>query len=458
MTKTIEQKALKFIDENHLIEKGDKVLVAFSGGADSVFLISFLLKFKRRFKIELAAFHLNHKLRGKAALNDEKFCTDFCFKSKVKLIRVSKDVKSYAKRMKVSSEEAGREIRYLELNKAAKKNSCNKVATAHTASDNVETVILNLVKGAGVKGLSGIPIRRDNIIRPILCLSSGEIRNYLKTNKIAFRIDESNLDSDYERNFLRNEIIPKLKQRLNPRLEEKVNNTSKIISEINSFVEKQIEQISNENVKYDKKSLHINLKVLSNLDKSFLSIFLKSVFENNFGIELSSENIFALVDLLVLQTGRSIHLKENIIATRERSELVVRRSNASRIEKNNHKIRVGQKLIVDGKIISISEVKRKMFKFSPDKSVEYISGDGLRNIFEIRKWKDGDKFQPIGMKGTKKISDFLSDEKTSSMEKKEHLVLTNAGKIVWVIGLRIDDGFKIASETKKILKLTVVEK
>jgi tRNA(Ile)-lysidine synthase len=458
MTKTIEQKALMFIDENHLIEKGDKVLVAFSGGADSVFLLSFLVKFKRRFKIELAAFHLNHKLRGKAALGDEKFCTDFCFKSKVELIRVSKDVRSYAKRKKVSSEEAGREIRYLELNKAAKKNGCNKVATAHNASDNVETVILNLVKGAGVKGLSGIPIRRNNIIRPILCLSSDEIRNYLKTNKIPFQIDESNLDSDYERNFLRNEIIPKLKQRLNPRLEEKVSNTSKIISQINSFVEKQIEQISNENVKYDKKNLRINLKVLSNLDKSFLSIFLKSVIENNFDIELSSENIFALVDLLVLQTGRSVHLKENIISTRERSELVVRRSKVSRVKKDNYKIKVGQKLIVDGKIISISKVRRKMFKFSPDKSVEYISGDGLRNIFEIRKWKDGEKFQPIGMKGTKKISDFLSDEKTSSIEKKEHLVLTNAGKIVWVIGLRIDDGFKVTSETKKIFKLTVTQK
>ena len=99
-----------------------------------------------------------------------------------------------------------------------------------------------------------------------------------------------------------------------------------------------------------------------------------------------------------------------------------------------------------------------MFKFSPDKSVEYISKDGLRNIFEIRKWKVGDKFQPIGMKGTKKISDFLSDEKTSSIQKKEHLVLTNAGEIVWVIGLRIDDGFKVTSETKKILKLTVTIK
>lgn len=458
MTKTIEQKALKFIDENHLIEQDEKILVALSGGADSVFLLHFFMKFKRRFGIEVEAFHLNHKLRGKAAAGDEKFCADFCSKNKIALVRVSKDVKTYAKKMKVSVEEAGREIRYSELNKAAKKMRCTKIATAHNSSDNVETVLLNFVKGAGVKGLAGIPIKRDNIIRPILCLSAEEIRKYLKANKISFRVDESNLDSDYERNFLRNEIIPKLKKRLNPRLEEKISNASKIISEFNLFVAKHIEKIKKEAVKFDGKELRINSQKISKVDKSILGIFLKSVIETNFNVELSSENIFSLADLLGLQTGRSVHLKENIVATRERSELVIRRTTVLRNKKSTYKIKVGQKLKVDGKVISLREVNRKMFKFSPDKSIEYISGDGLGNIFEIRKWKVGDKFQPIGMKGTKKISDFLSDEKASSIDKKEHLVLTNGGKIVWVIGLRIDDGFKVTSETKKILILNVTVK
>ena len=154
MIKTIEQKALKFIDENHLIKKGDKVLVALSGGADSVFLLHFLMKFKNRFKIEVTAFHLNHKLRGKAAAEDEKFCSNFCSKNKIELVHVSKNVKAYAKKMKMSVEEAGREIRYSELNKAVKKLKCTKIATAHNSSDNVETVLLNFVKGTGIKGLA----------------------------------------------------------------------------------------------------------------------------------------------------------------------------------------------------------------------------------------------------------------------------------------------------------------
>ena len=455
MTKTIEQKALKFIDENHLIERGDKILVALSGGADSVFLVALLMKFKKRFKIDLAAFYLNHNLRGKSAADDEKFCFNYCSKNKIRFITVSKDVKTYAKKLKVSIEEAGRKVRYSELDKASKKIGFTKIATAHNSSDNVETVLLNLVKGAGIKGLAGIPVRRDNIIRPILCLNAEEIRNYLKENEIPFRIDESNLNSDYERNFLRNDIIPKLKQRLNPRLEEKISNTSKIISDLNSFVEKQIEKIREEAIESEGNELRINSQKISKLDKSLLSILLKSAIENYFNVELSSENIFSLLDLLGLQTGRSVHLKENIIASRERNKLVIRRNSVSRIEKSIHKIKVGHEFKVDGKIISISEVNKKMFKFSRDKSVEYISGDGLKNIFEIRKWNEGDKFQPIGMKGTKKISDFLSDKKISSINKKENLVLTNAGKIVWVIGLRMDDRFKISSETKKILKLTV---
>jgi tRNA(Ile)-lysidine synthase len=458
MTKTIDQKALKFIDDNQLIDKGDKVLVALSGGADSVFLLYFLQKFKKRFGIELVAFHLNHNLRGKSASDDEKFCFDFCSKYKIKFISVSKDVKTYSKQMKISVEEAGRKIRYSELYKTKNKVGCTKIATAHNASDNVETMMLNFIKGAGVKGLSGIPIRRDDIIRPIICLTSEEIRKYLKQKKIRFRIDESNLNSDYERNFLRNEIIPKLKKRLNQRLEEKVLNTTKIISEISSILDAQIEKVKLTALKFYKNELGINLKVISKLDRSFLNVFIKSVLENNFDIELSSENIYDIVRLISSQTGSVVHLKGNLYVFREREELIIGRKYIGKSDSITVKIRIGQKAEIGNRIISISEVKRKLLMFTGDKSTEFISGDGLGEIFEIRTWRAGDKFEPIGMKGTKKISDFLADEKISSIRKNEQLVLTNKGKIVWVIGLRIDERFKITSDTKRIIKLEVSDK
>lgn len=455
MTKTIEQKTLKFIDENHLVEKEDKILVAFSGGADSVFLLHFLIKFKKRLGIELSAFHLNHNLRGKSAYEDEKFCSDFCSKNKIEFHSVSRDIKTFAREKKISIEEAGREIRYAELLKTAKKCKAEKIATAHNASDNVETILLNFVKGTGIRGLTGIPVRRENIIRPILCLTSDEIRKYLKENKIPYRLDKSNLDTDYERNFLRNEIIPKLKQKLNPRVEGKISNTATILKDINSFIENQINQIARNTARFDGKELKLNLKKISKLDVGFCSIFLKSTVEKNFKIELSSENINSLVELINSQTGTKINLKEFVVAYKDRDLLIISRHSKKSYLRVSKKIKIGQKIKIDGKMISIEEISRKNVKFINDKSIEFISGDPVGNVFEIRNWKAGDKFQPFGMKGTKNISDFLSDEKTSSQKKKENLVLTYSGKIVWVIGLRIDERFKITPKTKKILKLVV---
>ena len=454
MTKTTEQKALKFIDENHLIVKGDKILVALSGGADSIFLLHFLIKYKNRLGIGLSAFHVNHQLRGKFANLDEKFCSELCSKNKIEFRSVSRDVESFARKKKVSIEEAGREIRYQELVKAAKKNKADKIATAHNASDNVETILLNLIKGTGVKGLTGIPLSRENIIRPILSLSADEIRNYLKKNKIDYRFDKSNLDSDYERNFLRNEIIPKLKRRLNPLIEEKISNTAKILNDINSFIELQVNQLAKSAVDFDGRELKIDLKQVAKFDAGFYGVFLKLILDNYFRLELTSENIHSLVNLINSQTGRAIHLKEKVIANKERNLLVINRLSGIKNKILSKKIKIGQKVKIDGKMISVKDVSKKNVKFIPDKSIEFISADSVKEIFEVRKWKTGDKFHPIGMKGTKKVSDFLSDEKISSYKKKENLVLTNSGKIVWVIGLRIDDRFKVTSKTKKILKLT----
>ena len=149
-----------------------------------------------------------------------------------------------------------------------------------------------------------------------------------------------------------------------------------------------------------------------------------------------------------------IQLKEQVVAFRERGLLVISRNSKQNNRIVSKKIKIGQKIEIDGQLISVEEVNKKNVKFNHFKSVEFISGDRLKNIFEIRKWKAGDKFQPIGMNGTKNISDFLSNEKVSSKSKKENLVLTNSGKIVWVLGLRIDERFKVIPSTKKILKLT----
>ncbi len=187
--KKTEQKILKFISDKKLIAKNNKVLIAFSGGPDSVFLFHLLIKYRRKFKIDLGAVHINHKLRGKDSDGDESFCKEFCDKFSIPIYLIRRDVKKYAKKKKMSLEEAGREIRYSEFVKIARANKYTKIATGHNCDDNAETVFLNLIKGTGIKGLAGIPVQRENIIRPMLILTKNEILDYLNINNIEFRID-----------------------------------------------------------------------------------------------------------------------------------------------------------------------------------------------------------------------------------------------------------------------------
>ncbi|MBT8380300.1 MAG: tRNA lysidine(34) synthetase TilS [Ignavibacteria bacterium] len=453
MYKTIEQKVLKLIDENHLIEKNDKILVALSGGGDSVFLLHFLLKFKRRLGVHFSAFHLNHKIRGEDAKKDEKFCKKLCDENSVELFTVVKVVKGYAKKNKLSVEEAGRILRYKELNKIAGKKSFNKIATAHNASDNAETVLLNLIKGAGSKGLSGIPVQRDKIIRPMLSLTSDEIRNYLIKKKINYRLDASNLNIDYERNYIRNKIIPELKK-LNPKVEEKILSSSKIIKELRGAIEEHVESAIRNSINSSKVILRISLKKLNKLEKSFWNEFFKSAIERKFKIDLSAKNINDLTKLTESQSSKKINLSNKIIATREREFISIGSSNLQEQKIIQKKIKAGDSVDVNGYIFQIEQVKTDAVKTSHKKNIEYISADKAKSFFQLRSWKDGDRFYPLGMKGSKKISDFLIDEKVSSSQKKKQLVLTNDGKIVWVVGLRIDERFKITSQTKKVFILS----
>ncbi len=451
MNRSIEQKALKFIEANELIYAGDKILVALSGGPDSVFLLLFLLKFKWKLKIDIGAFHLNHKLRGKLADEDEKFCKIFCSKNKVEFYSSNKNIKLISKKMKISVEEAGRIVRYEELNKCAERNSFNKIATAHNIDDNTETVLLNLIKGSGLKGLTGIPLKRENIIRPVLSISKNEILEYLKRNKINYRTDESNLSSDYERNFLRNEIIQKLKERLNPSLDKSALKTTLVLKQYYNYLTEQI----NPKLKIliDKKvnEININTSLLDAIDSRLHGLFMQELLSKKFKLDLSNEKINSLLDLRHRQTGRIIELEKSFVALRERNGIVIRQKKS--YKNVSVKMKPGDRKKIDGKTFSITEKDRKMIKLNSTRGIEFVDISRCTKNFELRNWKAGDRFHPIGMKGTKKISDFLTEQKIPVAERKNKLVLTNSGKIVWVVGYRIDDRFKVTNKTKKVFEL-----
>ncbi|MHB9011849.1 MAG: tRNA lysidine(34) synthetase TilS [Ignavibacteriaceae bacterium] len=450
--KKIDQKVIKFIDEKGLIQEGDKILVALSGGPDSVFLLNFLSKYKKRFKIEIGAVHINHLLRGKEAVEDENFCRRLANDFGISVYTSVKNVKSFAKKNKISIEEAGRKIRYSEFERISKKYGYNKIATAHNCSDNAETVLLNLIKGAGLRGISGIPFRRGNIIRLVISLTKEEILSYLEQNKINYRIDPSNLDSNYERNFLRNQIIPAIKEKLNPALEETILHSSEIFKDIHSYIQSGITNSFDSVVKYQNGELKLSIESLRANAKEIRAEFIKLGLEKYFFIQPSFIDLKKILLLIEKHAGEKEELSQNLSAIRERNVILIHRNEKPKIE-IAIKLNLGKSIKVNGKDFSIKKIINTSPVYTSNKMREYISGDKIKSSFTIRKWKPGDKFYPLGMKGTKNISDFLAEQKIPPSKKKGQLVLTNGNKIVWVVGLRIDDRFKITNNTKKVYEL-----
>jgi tRNA(Ile)-lysidine synthase len=450
--KATEQKVLRFIKENELLSAGEKILVALSGGPDSVFLLHFLNKFKKKYKIEIGAAHINHLLRGEDSERDELFCKTICDELSIPFYLFRKDIKTYSKKNKMSLESAGRKIRYEFFEKISKTNQYDKIVTAHNADDNAETVLLNLIKGTGIKGIAGIPLRRINIVRPILSLTKKEILNYLDKYQFEYRVDESNLSNDFERNFLRNKVIPLIQRNINPAFSNSALTTSLNLQGLNSGLSEIVSELKSV-VKINRnKLISIPIDFIKKSNDFFISYTVKEIIDENFSVKLESNDLKKIFSLAKKQSGKSEELSANLIALKERNDIIIQKKSIQ-LKTDVKKLSIGGNLKLAFRTISITEIKKNEVKISKSKNEEFISADSLSNVFMVRNWKEGDKFFPIGMQGTKKISDYLNDIKINSFEKKEQLILENNGRIVWVIGKRLDDRFKITSKTKKVLKL-----
>lgn len=453
--KATEQKVLKFIKDNNLIADGDKILIALSGGPDSVFLLHFFLKYKKKYKIKIGAVHINHQLRGSDSERDEMFCEAICNELNVPLFVKRANVKVIAKRTKSSLELAGRKIRYDFFEKILSSEKFDKIATAHNADDNAETVMLNLIKGAGIKGISGIPVKRGNIVRPVLCLSKSDILKYLDVNKYEYRFDESNLSDEYERNILRNNIIPLIKKNLNPAFDDAVLNSALNFQRLNLFVEKLLSELKTKISVKKGKLISIPTSLINDKDEFLITQLIKNLVDENLNVKSELSDVNKIISLKSKQVGKSEELSGNLIVFRERNAIIISRKKISS-DKNGKVLTINTSVKIGDKTFSVSSVSKDSILMGKSKNIEYISGDNVSGEFIVRKWKSGDKFYPLGLNGTKKLSDYLTEIKIDSLTKKDQLVLLNNDKIVWVIGHRIDDRFKITDNTKKVLKLCLI--
>ncbi|MHB9041263.1 MAG: tRNA lysidine(34) synthetase TilS, partial [Melioribacteraceae bacterium] len=377
----------------------------------------------------------------------------FCDAMNVEFIVQNLNVKTFAKKNKFSIEEAARLLRYKNLDLIAKKWGCTKIVTAHNLSDNTETILMNLFNGTGLSGLMGIPVQRENIVRPLICLSKQEISEYLQKEKINYRVDSSNLSDDFRRNYIRNRIIPLIKTKLNPQIDEALFRSSQNLANSLQLNETLVAFIKSRFVTSKRNAVSIQI----NLSEIFQGVIpgelLRAILKEHFKYSLEFDDYQKINSLLLKQKGRKVQLASNLIALRESESIRIQR--VQKTSNGKVQIEVGNRVLFGSGEFGVQSIGKEKIKFKAGGKTEFISADNLNEKFILRVWKPGDKFKPIGMNHFKKVSDFLTDLKIPSSERKNKLVLLNRNQIVWVVGLRIDDRVKLNSKTKKIYKLWV---
>ncbi|MEO0088540.1 MAG: tRNA lysidine(34) synthetase TilS [candidate division WOR-3 bacterium] len=445
----ILEKVKKTIEKYQLLEKNDRVLVGFSGGKDSVCLLYILYLLKEKFKLDLMAFHLNHLLRGKEAKRDEEFCKEFCKKLNIPIIVKRRDVKNYSQKHNLSIEEAGHKLRYYYYEKIAEKEKCQRIALAHTASDNVETILLSLIYGQSLGRIAGILPKRDKIIRPLIDLTTEEVLLFLKENNLTYVEDSTNQDLKIPRNYLRNIIIPNLKK-LNPNLEKTFRQISEILLQENEYLEKETNGIFNSLVKKQNDDILISKKDFIPLPLVLKRRVLKKLFP-----DASFWQIENIINLFKTQIGKKIERKNEIIYNdyeclriskrKEKRKKEIFKIKLNRV--NNFK-EINLKLTCD--VMDIEKIKK--FDYN---NCEYFDKDDIKLPLFIRFRKKGDIIKI--KEGNKKVKKLFIDMKIPQAIRDKIPFICDQKGILWILGVYRAYRGLIKKNTKKVLRIKILK-
>lgn len=434
-----------FIAEYNLFDRNNRVLVAISGGVDSV-VLSDLMK-RSGFTFSLA--HCNFHLRGEESNRDEKFVREWAEKNNIELFVTEFDTDSYMKQKGISLEMAARELRYNWFDKLMDEYGFDRLATAHHSDDSTETFFINLIRGTGIAGLHGILPKTNRTVRPLLFATRERIADYAKRNDISFVEDSTNSQTKFMRNRIRLQLIPLLKE-LSPNFDNVIRKDIERLRDTEVVFREVVERVKTSLLEKDGMILRISIEKLKRLNP--LRIFLYEIL-SEYGF--NETNINDIANSLDESSGKQFFARDfrlvkdrecliicPVNKTDEAEEYMIYENQTSM----SYPIKMQIDLLKDLKFVSISK----------DRNVAMLDAGRLHFPLILRKWRKGDSFMPFGMKKEKKLSDFFTSNKYSLIDKENQWLLCSGDQIVWVVGRRIDDRYKINSETETILKIEVL--
>jgi tRNA(Ile)-lysidine synthase len=463
-----EQKVLAFIRKNKLVSRGEKLLVAVSGGPDSVCLLHILAALRRELDIELHVAHLNHQLRGAASAADAEYVAGLARRLKIPATAESRDVRSYRTQRRLSLEEAAREVRYSFLADVAQKVGASRAAIGHTADDHIETMLMHLIRGSGMKGLRGLlPVNRWRssrqsltIIRPLLELNRQETAAYCRRRHLKPRLDASNLSPEPFRNSIRHHLLPELRK-YNPQIADALLRLSRTAADDLDFIETAARRLRHDVVRAAKNSAVIDKKNFLALPPALQRQLLRSSIESLLGSlkDIEASHVEAILEALEKPAGRVIGLPFGINFTVEYDRYVLAPDSLSLCPfpplESETALKVPGRTDCSGWHITAALLTPSAAKVTGETNdlAACFDFDRTGKLLTVRRRLPGDRFQPLGMAQPKKLNAFMIDARIPQAWRRRVPIVCAGGQVLWVVGWRIDERYKVGADTRKVLRL-----
>ena len=429
------------ICDKSIFTSGERIAVATSGGVDSMVLLDYMQKNAKAYQISVLAINIEHGIRGKASVDDTNFVKGYCQKHGIPLLCYAIDTPAFAKQNGLSIEQAGRKLRYQCFSDAIAQGKCDKIATAHHKGDNTESVLLNIFRGTGLQGITGIAkTRKDGIIRPFINTAKQDILEYAKQNGIPYVVDQTNFSTDYTRNHIRLNVIPEIKQTF-PELDQSIQRLSSIATLTEDYLSSQVDNI-----------LTLKDKLASILLPSHPALLSRAIIKalKHVGIEKDWQKIHldSIIDLANGQNGNSVDLPKGVVAVKEYDYIAIFKQE----EKNTATIPFSLGTFTfNNAVITITKVDDGNVDL---KSGLYIDLDKLNGDTVIRTKQNGDSFTKFGG-GTKSLNDYLTDKKIPIRTRENLPILASGQQVLAIFGIQISNGLKVDNNSKNIAKLDI---